>query len=201
MDHISTTRRATSSQALKSEDKATVRSAIQVLPQFRFQVELEPLLFHADEEIRGETRGVLRSIDNKDAPRVVRQLLAVLDDDSRKPDHLHAIHALAAMLQRSREAIPSLKRVLRQSDDRELLLAALAAVWRITSGAIFPVPNSIDDAAKNALTDEELSAVTQKLGYAESEEDSMEFLQAFWQAANAHFPPDNQQFGGGGGFY
>ena len=163
-----------------------------------------PLLFHADEEIRREARGVLRSIDNKDAPPVVRQLLAVLDEDSRKPDHLHAIHGLAAMLQRSREAIPSLKRVLKQSDDRELLLAALAAVWRIESGTIAPVPygEMFDMTMNQTLTDEELSAVKQKLGYADSE-DSKEFMQAFWQAANAHFPSDNQGQGlyGGGGFF
>jgi beta-lactamase regulating signal transducer with metallopeptidase domain len=198
---------------LRSDNKETVRWAIRLLvyypnfggggiapkPQLGLQPELVPLLFHADEEIQRDARGVLRYIDKKDAPQIVRQLLAVLDDRSRKADHLHAIRGLASMGAQSREAIPTLRRVLTQSDDRELLLASLAAIDRIVSGytSVAPSGVSIGNAMHTELTNEEIGAVANKV----EPDSSKEFTDAFREAYNAVYPPEAQQTEGGGGFF
>jgi HEAT repeat protein len=110
--------------ALKSEDRIAALGAIDFLqyhppgPGVRllaFQPELVPLLFHAEELVRQHARGALRYIDEKDAPPVVEQLLAVLNDDARKPDHLHAIRGLAAIGPRAKPAEAKLKELLQGS--------------------------------------------------------------------------------------
>ncbi len=169
-------------------------------PQLIFEPELLPLLFDEDEQVRREARGVLRYIGKKDASQVVKHSLDVLHDGSRKADRLHAIRALAAMGSQSKEAIPALKEILMQSDDRELLLNALAAVDRIMSGRNVPVPQgvSIGDGIKEALSDDEIADIVGKLG-----EDGLTL--SLWNKVrkryNEVYPPENQNLGGGGGFY
>jgi beta-lactamase regulating signal transducer with metallopeptidase domain len=130
--------------ALKSNDPALVQAAIGALlyyppdvggmggggfspqPQLMFQPELVPLLFHPNEAVRQQSLGVFRYIDEKDAPQVVEQLTAILKDESRKPDHLHAIRGLAAMGAKARPAVDTLRPILASNDDALRITAAVA---------------------------------------------------------------------------
>lgn len=98
-------------------------------PRLIFMPELVPLLFHADEDVQRQARGVLRYVSEEDAPQVVKPLVGVLKNESRSGDQIAAMRALAAIGGRAKEAIPALQEVLKQSDDKEELLAALVA-WQ-----------------------------------------------------------------------
>jgi hypothetical protein len=198
-------------ERLKSDDPQEVRLALSSLvvaapspetgapqPLLIFLPEVAPLLYHPSEDVRRSARGMLRHIDKADAPRAVEQLLEVLQNESRTQDHLHAIRALAAMGSQSRAATPILKQVLQRSDDQELLLASLAAIERIMSGHTSQAPSgqSLGDAMRQALSNEEFGSVAEKL---DENLAAQPFHEKFRAQYNAVYPGD-PNFGGGGFF-
>jgi hypothetical protein len=95
-------------------------------PQLVFMPELVPLLFHADESVRREARRVLQYIGEKERSQVIEQLLAVLDDASRKRDRIHALRAIAAIGPKAEPALEKLKQILATRDPKERIAAATA---------------------------------------------------------------------------
>ncbi len=185
--------------ALKSEDLGLVSTGLPLLiynppfaggvqpsPELLFQPELIPLLFHKEEGIRFSARGKLRYIQEKDAPPVVQELIAVLKDESRKPDRLNAIRGLAAMGERAKEAEKELKQVV-QSNDPKLALPALVAIHRIMGKGNERLQNDVLTAA--------LGDHPADLG--------PELGEAFDREQKQVLPPENAGrgggFGGGGG--
>jgi thioredoxin-like negative regulator of GroEL len=122
--------------ALKSDDPIEVRSVLPLLvyphrgkgiAQLMFYPELLPLVFHTDEAVQQAVRHVLRDITEADAPKVVKEFLAVLNDESRQADHVAAIRALGAMGRHAEPAALKLEKLLKESAGDERLLVRVAA--------------------------------------------------------------------------
>jgi hypothetical protein len=145
--------------ALKSKDPAVIGSALDWLlyqppgaqPQLIFQPELIPLLFHSDQTVQQAARFRLAFIQDGDAPQVVESLLAVLKDDSRKPDHIAAIRALGTIGPKAAASQPQLEALFDdESQDEPLRVAAAFAVDKIEGGGrlrgkLDQVVNDLDD--------------------------------------------------------
>jgi HEAT repeat protein len=126
--------------ALQSKDPAVIRSALGVLvysppnasgeaqprPHLVFQPDLVPLFFHSDETVQQEARRVLRYVKDDDAPQVVKSLINVLEDESRKNDHLAAVRALGWIGPGAAAALPNLEGTVSNAS-AELVLRVAAA--------------------------------------------------------------------------
>jgi thioredoxin-like negative regulator of GroEL len=121
--------------------------------QLLFLPELMPLLFHSDQSIQQSARHAIQYITQNDAPKVVEELLAVLNDESRKEDHVAAVRALGAIGRRAEPAVPQLEQIMKSSSSDLLLrIAAGFAMDRIEGGQRGQVylANSL-----NAVSDEQ----------------------------------------------
>ncbi len=210
-------------RALQSKDPSEVQSALNLVlyytpspggtggggaagpppppPKLVFQPEVVPLLFHADEKTRQEARGVLRYISKEDAPQVVKQLIAVLKDNSRQPDHLQAIRALAAMggdttypAMKDLGALHELQHLRSRSEDADTIIAVLVAIERITrKNADFTTTSHL---ITDRLSDEEKNILTKKVGQFETSE----FIDRFIRENSNLFPSTGSSASGGGVF-
>ena len=97
-------------------------------PKLRYFPELEPLLFHENRDVRQTARRAISYIDPDAAAPLVKQLLAVLDDESRGADHIEAIRALAVLGGKAKPAISKLVQIARTEQGPVRIAAALAAV-------------------------------------------------------------------------
>jgi beta-lactamase regulating signal transducer with metallopeptidase domain len=93
--------------------------------QLRFVPEFEPLLFHADSEVRRAARADLVHIQPSDAPQLVERLLAVIGDDARRADRIEAIRALAAMGPEARTAQSAMEEIIKTQPRDEQIASAL----------------------------------------------------------------------------
>jgi hypothetical protein len=133
--------------ALESNKPTVLRSALDRLyyqpaagseGYLVFQPELIPLLFHSDEEVQEAARHYLAYLQVPDAPQVVESLLAVLQDDSRKPDHLAAIRALGTIGPKAATAQPHLEKTfVDDSQDMPVHIAVAFAIDKIEGGQRF----------------------------------------------------------------
>jgi BlaR1 peptidase M56/Protein of unknown function (DUF1559) len=144
---------ARAKEGLASEDPDTQIAAIQKLnvqhwsmspsrggagaSQLYYVPELFPKLFSEDENVRRWARAAInaKSLQLQDAPQVVDELLKVLDDEHRRPDHMEAIRALAAMGPLAKVAIPKLQDAIVSDPPKRLV--ALAALQRIEDDKAF----------------------------------------------------------------
>jgi hypothetical protein len=177
-------------------------------PQLRYRSAMFPLLlFHADESVRREARSILRYLDDKDAPQVVEQLVAVLKDRSRSKDPIAAMRAVAAMGVKGKHVMPELIDILMTSNDLPVRDAAMVALVRCSGKHVVPEgnSNSIFDAVEQVLgeqaTEEQLKIIMNEFNAPRDELGSGEQrIQRLTDENNAILPPENQNLGGGGFF-
>ncbi len=164
-------------------------------PTLIFQPELVPLLFHDDENLQQRVRGLFHIIDPKDAPKVVEQLTAELQDQTPER-RLAAIRAIGAIGPKAEAALPSLKELVNSSSDKKTLLATYAAMEHILREVNTHKGRVFGEAFTESLSEEEKNAVLEKLDYG-----SPGFLNNIGQENALILPPQSQQLGGGGGFF
>lgn len=165
------------------------------------------LLFHADKDVRFQARRVAHYIDEKDAPQLVVQLLAILKDKSRDEDHIEAIRALAALGDKAAKASPDFVNILKSSDDQATLDAAIAALLRsankpvsfASGGGKSANLDVLDELLGKQLTADEVAALAKKIG--RTTEDSTRKLIDRLTAEDAVLPPLTNSNLGGGGFF
>jgi hypothetical protein len=162
-----------------------------------FQPELVPLLFHDDKHLQRNVRGAIRHITAADAPQVVEQLVAALNDDSKTPEHrLAAIRALAAIGNNAESAIPALQNVVNATTDKQTLVALFCAMMRIVGEPNKSVTHvSVFNRLTERMDADDKDAVQEKLDF-----DSETFAKQLAKESEAALPPD-QYLGGGGGFF
>lgn len=196
--------------ALRSQDSELVRSALgqlpyykdsnrgggrfgsSTLPQLLYRPAMVSALFDPNEDVRRYARSLLQYIDQKDAPDLINQLVAVLADDSRAHDHIEAVRAVAAIGGRAPDAIKAAKvpRLLmglcQNSKDKELILASLVAL-EDTCG-----PNDIRHGTHDMpelkralpeLNESQINAVLNKIDY-----NSEGFTKRYEQASDQVLP-------------
>jgi beta-lactamase regulating signal transducer with metallopeptidase domain len=164
-----------------------------VKPILIFQPELVPLLFHDDEFVQQRIRGLFHTIDAKDAPRVVEQLTAELQDQNPER-RLAAIRALAAIGPKAKAALPSLKELVNSASDTGTLVATYVAIQKINHEDDSQTPQFGVREFTDGLNENEKKAVLERVGAP-----SPKFMKLTIEEANA-IMPQNQNFGGGGGF-
>ena len=96
--------------------------------ELRYVPELDELLFHPNRAVRWYARNVLSCIQPDDAPGVVKQLLATVDDPARKRDRIEAIRALAAIGPLAKDAEPKLLEIAHSESDPARIPAVVALI-------------------------------------------------------------------------
>jgi beta-lactamase regulating signal transducer with metallopeptidase domain len=161
-------------------------------PTLIFQPELVPLLFHDEQYVRQRVRGLIQFIDAKDAPKVVEHVTAQLQGQNPE-QRLAAIQALAVLGPNADAALPSLKKLVNSSSDKETLLATYIALQEINrktnerQGAPYNVylfVEGLDENEKNAVL-EKIDAASPNFNKKIADE-------------SAKLVPQIQNFGGGG---
>jgi beta-lactamase regulating signal transducer with metallopeptidase domain len=181
--------------ALQSEDSGMILTAMQLLldrsadmqrPQLVFLPQLVPILFHADEKIQRQARGALQHIQEKDAKPVVEDLIAVLQNDARKTDHLAAIRALAAMSEKAAAAEPALQQLVKSTQATDLLIATPVALDRLRSGQ--QGGHQFGDTFFDGLSEEQKNALGETVG----QRGSQEFMQRYMSENSKILPRPNE---------
>jgi HEAT repeat protein len=146
----------------------------------RYLPELFPLLFAEDESLRRAVRVALKNAERSVIREIVGQLNDVLNDESRRTDHLEAIRALIVLGKQSKPAADTLKTFLSSEDD-ETRVAAAAALKTILSQDDY-------DAALADKLGEELGLTIDPKNGAAIQEDGMyhEFERQVLEEMNSH---------------
>jgi hypothetical protein len=125
-------------QALHSKDPQMVYAATSFLfdggNYLAYLSELPPLLFYPDAKVRKHARDILHRLSASDAAQIEGELISVLDDPARQDDHIAAVRALGAIGNHAESAIPQLERILNDSVDVPLRVAAGIAIDKIEHG-------------------------------------------------------------------
>jgi hypothetical protein len=143
--------------------------------------------------VQQRIRGLFHTIDAKDAPRVVEQLTAELQDQNPER-RLAAIRALAAIGPKAKAALPSLKELVNSASDTGTLVATYVAIQKINHEDDSQTPQFGVREFTDGLNENEKKAVLERVGAP-----SPKFMKLTIEEANA-IMPQNQNFGGGGGF-
>ncbi len=204
---------------LESKDPEMIRAALGYLvysppfsggmaqrPKLLYQpAALPKLLFHADEQVRRRTRGLLPLLDDATATGLVDQVVAILKDPSRQRDRIDAIRAISGLGKKAAKATPALAEILKSSDDQPTLAATMVALAQIAGRAADNVvlqkvhPLVVKQYLGIELTDDESKALRAKIG-GEDDERRNEFLDGVRQEQQQILSLQNANVGGGGVF-
>jgi beta-lactamase regulating signal transducer with metallopeptidase domain/thioredoxin-like negative regulator of GroEL len=98
--------------------------------------EVTKALFSPHELVRKRARQLAETLQGENWVNLVNDLLAILDDKSRKDQHLEAVRALAAMRPRTQPPIDKLVPLMKSKDER-LAIAATAAAHRVVGQGVY----------------------------------------------------------------
>jgi hypothetical protein len=155
--------------ALESKNPAEVTAALNSIVYkspdgtsvSAFNPALATLVFDKNSGLQLAARNVLKYLPKEDAAKLVDKYAAVLEDESRKTDHVAAIRALGVLGTAAEIAVPQLEKIFAdEKQDLPSLVAAAFAIDQIEGGV--RCQNLLLN-VENSTTDEKMKTRISKL--------------------------------------